>query len=345
MTKLKNKINQDTILKNFWRDNERFADLFNTCCFNGASILNPDDLTEVDTDVSSLLKFNGHAETVKKIVDVVKKSAHGVDYVILGIENQSKIHYAMPLRHMIGDAFSYLKEYNEIAKKYKNEKIYNSHDEFLSNMKKTDRLHAVLTLCIYYGENEWDGPRSLIDMLNIPNPVKPMISDYKFNLVELRKSEHFNFQNEDVNTIFNISRFIYEKKYDKITDIYKSKEISPELAMVIGSITESQKLIDDAIKSDQKGGTFNMCKALEELEEQGRQKGRLEGRLEGISQGEYCGFIKLIFKKLVKNKSFEQIVDELELDTDVVRPLYDFVTEHIGLSEDEIIELYLNTQK
>lgn len=260
MTKLKNKINQDTILKNFWKDNERFADLFNTCCFNGASILNPDDLTEVDTDVSSLLKFNGH---------------------------------------------------------------------------------AVLTLCIYYGENEWVGPRSLIDMLNIPNPVKPMISDYKFNLVELRKSEHFNFQNEDVNTIFNISRFIYEKKYDKITDIYKSKEISPELAMVIGSITESQKLIDDAIKSDQKGGTFNMCKALEELEEQERQKGRLEGR----SQGEYCGFIKLILKKLVKNKSFEQIVDELELDTNVVRPLYDFVTEHIGLSEDEIIELYLNTQK
>lgn len=104
-------------------------------------------------------------------------------------------------------------------------------------------------------------------------------------------------------SIFNISRFIYEKKYDKITDIYKSKEISPELAMVIGSITESQKLIDDAIKSDQKGGTFNMCKAL------------------------------------------EQIVDELELDTDVVRPLYDFVTEHIGLSEDEIIELYLSAQK
>ena len=172
---------------------------------------------------------------------------------------------------------------------------------------------------------------------NIPDPVKPMISDYKFNLVELRKSEHFNFQNEDVNTIFNISRFIYEKKYDKITGIYKSKEISPELAMVSGSITESQKLIDNAVKSDQKGGTFNMCKALEELEEQGRQKGR--------SQGEYCGFIKLILKKLVKNKSFEQIVDELELDTDIVRPLYDFVTQHIRLSEDEIIELYLNSQK
>ena len=63
-------------------------------------------------------------------------------------------------------------------------------DEFLSKMKKTDRLHSVLTICIYYGETPWDGPRSLIDMLEIPDAFKPLISDYKFNLIELRKSEH-----------------------------------------------------------------------------------------------------------------------------------------------------------
>ena len=68
-----NKIKQDTILKNFWKNNDRFADLFNTFLFNGEEILKPDDITEVDTDVSSMLKFNGHAETVQKILDVVKK--------------------------------------------------------------------------------------------------------------------------------------------------------------------------------------------------------------------------------------------------------------------------------
>ena len=124
MTKVKSKITPDTILKNFWKDNNRFADLFNACFFDGNPELNPDDLTEVDTDISSLLQFHGYAETVKKIVDVVKKSAYGVDFVILGIENQAKIHYAMPLRHMLGDAFSYLKEYNEIAKKYKGKITY-----------------------------------------------------------------------------------------------------------------------------------------------------------------------------------------------------------------------------
>ena len=64
-----------------------------------------------------------------------------------------------------------------------------------------------------------------------------------------------------------------------------------------------------------------MCKALEELEERGRQEGRLEGRLQGQIENK----LKLIVKKIHKNKSFDQIVDELEEDADVVQPLYDFV--------------------
>ena len=53
----KNKIKPDTILKNFWRDNRHFADLFNAVFFNGEQVLKPQDLTEADTDVSSMLKF------------------------------------------------------------------------------------------------------------------------------------------------------------------------------------------------------------------------------------------------------------------------------------------------
>lgn len=155
----KNNIKPDTILKTFWRDNDHFADLFNAALFDGEQVLNPADLMEVDTDVSSMVKFNNHAETVQKVLDVVKKTAYGVDFVIWGLENQSKIHYAMPLRHMIGDSLSYLKEYNEIAARNKAEKGCESSDEFLSNLKRTDRLHPVISLCVYYGEKEWDGRR------------------------------------------------------------------------------------------------------------------------------------------------------------------------------------------
>ena len=46
-------------------------------------------------------------------------------------------------------------------------------------------------------------------------------------------------------------------------------------------------------------------------------------------------------KKLHKNKSFDQIVDELEEGADVVQPLYDFVLKHIDLNEDEMVQKYL----
>ena len=135
--------------------------------------------------------------------------------------------------------------------------------------------------------------------------------------------------NDDVDKIFNISRFIFDEKYDKITDIFKEENISSELAMVIGCITESQKLINDAVNAQQEGGNVNMCKALEKLEEKGRQEGELKTKL------------KLIIKKIHKNKSFDQIVDELEEDSDVVQPLYDFVLKHIDLGEDEMVQKYL----
>ena len=222
-----------------------------------------------------------------------------------------------------------IEHFKNVDKKYKDEKPHGTPDEFLSKMKKTDRLHSVLTICIYYGETPWDGPRSLIDMLEIPDAFKPLISDYKFNLIELRKSEHLKFHNDDVDKIFNISRFIFDEKYDKITDIFKEENISSELAMVIGCITESQKLINDAVNAQQEGGNVNMCKALEKLEEKGRQEGELKTKL------------KLIIKKIHKNKSFDQIVDELEEDSDVVQPLYDFVLKHIDLGEDEMVQKYL----
>ena len=62
----------------------------------------------------------------------------GVEFVVLGIENQQHIHYAMPLRHMIYDAMGYLKD----TRNYKRLDVKSSDpDEFLSKMRKEDRMH------------------------------------------------------------------------------------------------------------------------------------------------------------------------------------------------------------
>ena len=66
-----------------------------------------------------------------------------------GLENQQRINYAMPLRHIVGDALGYLKEYSEIAKQNKADGHWDSPDEFLSGFRKEDRLHPMVTLCVY----------------------------------------------------------------------------------------------------------------------------------------------------------------------------------------------------
>ena len=82
---------------------------------------------------------------------------------------------------MIADSLIYLKEYNEITSRNRNEKNFDTSDEFLSGLQKSDRLHPVISLCIYYGKEDWDGPFNLVDMLIMPEYLKPLVSDYRVN--------------------------------------------------------------------------------------------------------------------------------------------------------------------
>ena len=81
---------------------------------------------------------------------------------------------------------------------------------------------------------------------------------------------------------FDMSRLIYARDYAKIKEVYSDHDIPADLGVVIGAITESQKLIDHALELEQKGGQINMCNALEELRQEGVEEGRQEGILEGI---------------------------------------------------------------
>ena len=294
---VKNNVKPDTALKTFWKDNQRFADLFNTVLFAGSTILKPNDLKEVDTDISSIIKFNGHAETIQRIMDVVRKTAYGVDFIIWGLENQEKIHYAMPLRHMIADSLIYLKEYNEITSKNRKENHLDTSHEFLSGLKKEDRLHPVISLCIYYGKEDWDGPFTLTDMLVMPEYLKPLISDYKMNLIQVRKSEHLHFENSDISNLFELIRSIYNKDYDLFQRMYKDKKLSTELGLTLGSVVNSQAIIKQILAVEEKGSDSNMTDPFEEMLEEmkkregekarieGRREGRLEGRQEGRQEG------------------------------------------------------------
>lgn len=213
----KNVPKADIVLKDFWRRNDRFADLFNAVVFQGEQVIKPEDLTELDTDVSGVIQFKDYQESLGRTRDVVKKMAYGVEFAVLGIELQQNIHYAMPLRTLLYDGLGYLKEYQEITKIRRVDREKMTGDEFLSKMRKEDRLHPIISIVLYYSEKNWDGPRCLKDMIvEMPEAIGQIFSDYKMNLVQIRESEEYTFHNEDVRTVFEVSRELFRGNIDKV---------------------------------------------------------------------------------------------------------------------------------
>lgn len=85
-------------------------------------MIRPEMLREVDADVSSTINVRGKTISLERFRDVVKKTVFGCDWVIIGIENQMKVHYGMPLRTMIYDALNYLKQCEELKENHKKER-------------------------------------------------------------------------------------------------------------------------------------------------------------------------------------------------------------------------------
>lgn len=150
-------------------------------------------------------------------------------------------------------------------------------------------------------------------MLEVPDKLKLLVSDYKMNLLQIRDSGSLSFHDSDVDTVFDVSCSIYERNYDKINTVYRNRFISSELGVVIGAITESQELIDHALASEGKGGQVNMCSALEELKQEGMQEGIQQGMQQGIVANiRTCKNFKISKEAAVKNIMKEFALSEEE---------------------------------
>ena len=309
--------NADIPLKDFWRHNDRFADLFNASLFHGRQIIKPDELEEQDTEASFILEHNNHSESYKGARDLLKirknSSVLGLEFAILGIENQAHIHYATPLRVMGYDYSSYKRQYDINASKYRakdsatqtdlintpdnisNEVIpANTPDkldpnEFLSRMKRTDKFSPVITIVIYYGEEPWDGARSLHEMLNIPNEFKKYVNDYKILLIEARNPD-LVFHNSDNIDFFNLMGIILNKNLSRKDArqeaiLYSNEhQTDKSVIMAIAGATNT-KINYNSFKK----GDSAMCTLFDEIRTEGRIEGKIEGRTEGRIEGKIEG--------------------------------------------------------
>ena len=255
----------DSLLKKFWSDNEHFADLFNSTIFNGEQIVDPKALIEVDTDLSLSIPIKDtYVENLSKARDVVKKTDGVYDYIILGVESQMKIDYTMPVRVMLYDVLTYVREIDKIAKYNKEHNRLRDSEEFLSKFRQDDVIHPVITIVVYYGTKEWDGAKDLRGMF--PKELgafEHLISNYKMNLVQVVNG-NYHFSNDDVSTVFGAIRAINTGDVETI-ESELNKSIDKDLALLISSVTDRE--LWDYVADVKDSGGVNMCKMLDDYRE------------------------------------------------------------------------------
>lgn len=120
--------------------------------------------------------------------------------VILGIENQTRINYLQPFRVWELNFINVARQVEEIRKKHeaerkavreareKGEKIEErelSAEEILSGFYRDDKLTPVITLVIYYGEEEWEYPKKLSDLFK-ETPFTGFADDMPMYLLDVR---------------------------------------------------------------------------------------------------------------------------------------------------------------
>ena len=185
---------KDIVTKEYIRRPEIFADIFNYRLYNGKDRIQPEQLAEENITENLVLEREEHGkqkriklEAVEKYRDVKKVFRDGsYRCLLLGVEEQDSVHYAMPVREFVYDAMAYEHQIREISRTHRREKDYKEHgkEEFLSGFYREDRILPVITLVLYFGTAPWDGPRSLKEMMRwTGEEAEKYIQDYRLNLI------------------------------------------------------------------------------------------------------------------------------------------------------------------
>lgn len=302
-------------------NNNVFADAFNFLIYDGEEVIKPENLKTLDTSVLSVPFGSDNTKSpVQKIRDLLKSAEIKEDgeniYLILGLENQSEIHYAMPVRNMLYDVLEYTRQVENTAKTHRKLKEYKGVNagEFLSGFYKNDELIPVITLVIYFGLDEWTAPRSIFNMFKIKNKkILSFVNDYRINLIapyELddKKAEKLHSNLKEVLLYIKNSND-KEKLRDLVQNDKKFSRLERDAVYVINAFTNSN------LKIDENQEVFDMCKALLDIKEEGRLEGKLEGGI--MSTVKMCKKFDVSFSDTVKEISAEFKLTKEEAETKV----------------------------
>lgn len=303
---------KDTRTKEFVRDNRRFADVCNYYLYGGRKVIRLEHLRERDAvEIADIPVKQGKAVSIQKFRDLLKgavlKESDSALYLLIGIENQSDVHYAIAVKNMLYDGINYWTQVMDTTKINRNNKEYKQTSaEFISGFAKKDKLIPVITITIYWGAGKWDGPRSIHDMFHTEDEaILKYAQDYKVNLIIPEEIKDFEAFTTDMR--YTLDCIKHSGSMEELMEFFeKNKEVfsalDEEAADVISECV-GIKISDE----NRKGGKVNMSKGAQELLEYGIEQGRIEIAVTLLKEGnkveEVSRITKLSIEKVEELKN------------------------------------------
>lgn len=276
----------DIATKQYMSHRDVIADVFNFYIYDGRQVIKPEKLQKIDTAEVALPYGNDAEIAVQKLRDNIMLWTMAMDdkaaYAVLGIENQDKIHYAMAVKNMLYDALQYAKQVEEAKRSYRNglnkKRIKLNSEEFLSGLKKADRLMPVITLVVYFGDKDWDGAKSIHEMLSVDDDeLLSYVPNYKINFIEPAKisDEDYDKFKTDVGSVLQFIKHQSDEDGSWIKGKTRFKHVEKEAVELINLITGSK------ITGEEKEEVVDMCRAWENSINNAMREGMREGELKG----------------------------------------------------------------
>lgn len=288
----------DTVTKEYMENPVVFADAFNQFLYHGNQKIDPAQLTELDTtEIAIPYGGSGAGVPEQKYRDVLKLLYAMTDgrttYCIMGIKNQTEIHYALPVKNGVYDFLQLSHQISEAAnahrqamKESKSEQPNNLQEkeeptdgEFLSGFWKTDRLIPVITLVVYFGSDSWNAPLSLKEMYSdVDDVILAHAPDYHVNLIAPAEMSDVEI-NEFYSNLREVMLYIkYSNDKEKLNKIIKEdskfQNMGRQAANVINVVTGSK------LKYPEGKGDVNMCLAIQQMREESELAGQIKGAVE-----------------------------------------------------------------
>lgn len=160
--------------------------------------------------------------------------------------------------------------------------------KYANGMPKGTKLVPVVSLVFYIGAEKWDGPRSLYEMLDIPDNMKgwamQTMPDYKINLIDARHmgdEEIERFQDDLKAFLIMLKERYDEEKLKSVVARHR------ETWYALSKIKNDKRYAEyiDSVSDEELSGGVNMDATLDYIEARGKIKGKEEGRMEGRMEG------------------------------------------------------------